>query len=563
MAKGKQICGVIFSWAVVAFGQPHYSVLLSLVVAGVGVAFFWSVLMQIKTKRLRFGLSLGWFTAVQLVQLSWLASPKYQGLYIILVYLALALWLGVQFGGLSLLLPAQAPISWLRMLLIASAWTLCEWSRLFVFCGFVWNPLGLTLSAHPLPAQLASLWGVFGLSFWVVLVNLIALNVFFAPKRRIVTAWLGCFLFPYIWGVLQIGYHSWRQHLVDRKKLTVALVQPALFPDQKQLWPGSIDRFVPPFDQWQGILSALETKRNQGKAFDLIVLPEAAVQFDAYACVYPYYDVVRHLGNVWQETQLDLKELLRAPLAKKSEGKWFVSNAFWVQSLANYYQSEVVVGLGDCDLETGDCYNAAFHFVPKQKTIRRYEKQILLPLAEYLPLSFLQPLVARYGIHSSFVPGKEAKVFSDRFPMSISVCYEECFGDRMRAGRQKGAELFVNVTNDGWYPFSQLPKQHFAHSYLRTLENGVPLVRACNTGVTVAVDSLGQVIEQLEGESGDVETVSGVLVSSVNLYSYKTLYTFWGDQFIVGISMVCLFIGLSKIFLRKICGNHRLLQGLR
>ena len=555
MLKGKQIFVIVFSWALVAFGQPHISVFLSLIVAGVGVAFFWSALIKVKTRKSRFGLSLGWFTAVQLIQLSWLASPKYQGLYIILVYLALALWLGVQFGLVSLLLPKQAPIAWRRILLIAGAWTLCEWSRLFVFCGFVWNPLGLTLSAHPLPAQLASLWGVFGLSFWVVLVNLVALNAFFLPGRRALTIWLGCFLVPYLWGGLQMGYHSWQQRFIEREKLNVALVQPALFPDQKNLWAGCLDRFVPPFEQWHGILEALETKRSQGEAFDLIVLPEAAVQFDAYTCVYPYCDVVMQLEDVWQRAWPDLEALLQSPLAKKSEGKWFVSNAFWAQSLANYYQSEVIIGLGDCDRETGNCYNAAFHFIPEEMTIRRYEKQVLLPLAEYLPLSFLRPLVARYGINSSFAPGKAAKVFSDRFPLSISVCYEECFGDRMRAGRQKGAKLFVNVTNDGWYPFSQLPKQHFAHSYLRTLENGIPLVRACNTGVTVAVDSLGRIIEKLEGESGEIETVSGALVSSVDLYTYKTLYTFWGDRLIVGIAVLCLFISLGQKVRKRLVRN--------
>ena len=113
----------------------------------------------------------------------------------------------------------------------------------------------------------------------------------------------------------------------------------------------------------------------------------------------------------------------------------------------------------------------------------------------------------------------------------------------MRENRLTGAELLVNVTNDGWFPHSRLPQQHSDHSRLRTVETGIPLVRACNTGVTAACDSLGQVLGALSEESGQ-----GTLLVDVPLYSYFTLYTVWGDLFIIAlaISLVGIYFCLAR-----------------
>ena len=194
----------------------------------------------------------------------------------------------------------------------------------------------------------------------------------------------------------------------------------------------------------------------------------------------------------------------------------------------------MVIGLDDSDEATGENYNAAFHLIPHKIAINRYEKRVLLPLAEYLPFSFLKPLVARYGITDFFTHGKESKVFEGRYPLNISICYEECFSHLIREGKLGGAKLFVNVTNDAWYPSSRLHLTHFAHGKLRAIENGVPLVRACDTGVTAAVDSLGRTVGQLGQEN--LELQRGALVVEVQLYTYSTLYTFLGDYLIVALS---------------------------
>ena len=246
--------------------------------------------------------------------------------------------------------------------------------------------------------------------------------------------------------------------------------------------------------------------------------------------------------TLWGE--VDFSSLLVEPFIEKRGGRTYVSNSFWAQAVSDHYGAEMVIGLDDFDGEHS--YNAAFHFVPRTLNITRYEKRVLLPLAEYLPFPFLKPLIARYGINSFFTHGKGAKVIEGRCPLSVSICYEECFSHLMREGRSKGAKLFVNVTNDAWYPFSRLPQQHFDHGRIRAIENGVPLVRACNTGVTAGVDSLGRTLGRFENSNGNFELERGALFLPIDLYAFSTLYTLWGDGFILVLSLVCLVFLIRK-----------------
>jgi len=524
----------VLSLLIVSLGQPQMSPILSLLASGGGFALFWISMRGVKK---RFLYSAFWFFLVQLVQLSWLASPTYQGIYILFVYVGLSLGLAIQFGVLALFIPKTSSFTFRRCLGIAGLWTLMEWSRLYFLSGFTWNPVGLAHSAYPVGMQMAAIWGVFGLSFWVMFVNLLAVKAFLERRKKALFAWGGFLILPYLFGIFHIQYHDGK-NTHDSDPFRVALVQTALLPDQKVYFHQSREQFVSPYRQWMNILLYLDQNRDQkgSKDLDLIVLPEAALPFGAYVPVYKYNEMKKIAESVWGE--VDLGALLVEPLIEKRGGEIYVSNAFWAQAIADHYGAELVIGLDDSDGDHN--YNAAFHFVPHKINVSRYEKRVLLPLAEYLPLSILKPLVARYGINNFFTPGKGAKVIEGKCPLTISICYEECFSHMMREGRTKGAKLFVNVTNDAWYPFSRLPQQHFDHGRLRAIENGVPLVRACNTGMTVGVDSLGRTIDRFGNANGNFELERGALFLQVDLYSFSTLYTVWGDAFILSLSLICL-----------------------
>lgn len=115
----------------------------------------------------------------------------------------------------------------------------------------------------------------------------------------------------------------------------------------------------------------------------------------------------------------------------------------------------------------------------------------------------------------------------------------------MRENKQLGAGLLVNLTSDAWYPNSYLPMQHFLLAKLRTVENGIPLVRATNVGVTGGIDSLGRVV----GTVGENSLQSEWLLDSIHLaiptYSYPTLYSHVGDGLTIGFSLLAILFALG------------------
>lgn len=551
LAKWQQWALLLVSFTSVAFGQPVWNEWLGLLAALGGFACFWRVLLAIPDAKERFFMAMGWYTAVQMVQLSWFLSHPY--LYIYGVFLFCAGLMGAQWGLLALWIKPQAFFYVPRLFALAGLWTLLEWSRLFILSGLPFNPVGLSLSGALYPLQLASLGGVYGLSFWVILTNLFLLRAWIQPKSK--TKWVMASLvalFPYTfgWGHLYLHQSSFDQY---SRSLSVVLVQSALPIEEKMVFQSAEEARQFVLNEWRHIFTTL--KKQVGQSIDLIALPEYLVPYGTYHHVFPVEDVKQLFQELFGEMDwafpsdkniyLDLFWIDQKP-------QWLVSNAYLAQTLANFFHAHVVIGLEDSayvDLNThqAESYSAAFHFIPGSHQLpSRYEKRILVPMGEYIPFEWCQNLAAQYGIKGSFTCGKTAKVFKGPVLFGTSICYEEIYGHLMRQNRQQGAELLVNLTNDGWYPHSRLPKQHFDHARLRTVENGIPLIRACNTGVTGAVDSLGRIIGLLGGHHMQVQEQADSIRLDIPLYHYFTLYTHAGDLSIISLACVCLIGGWIK-----------------
>jgi apolipoprotein N-acyltransferase len=117
----------------------------------------------------------------------------------------------------------------------------------------------------------------------------------------------------------------------------------------------------------------------------------------------------------------------------------------------------------------------------------------------------------------------------------------------MREGRKEGALFFVNLTNDVWFPRSLLPEQHFYHGSVRAAENGVPLIRSTNTGITGVIDPLGRPLKKLE-----LKDQAGCLLIDIPLVCYPTIYTRLGDAFILSFSALVVFVFFLSNFASKI-----------
>jgi apolipoprotein N-acyltransferase len=551
----QQIVLFIFSLILVAFGQPAWAWWSGLLAAGVGFALFWRLLLAVPETQKRFWMSAGWYAGVQVIQLSWMVSHPYLYAYGLLFFCAWAL--GLQFGIIGLFIRPLLFQNLIWLTGLAALWTLLEWSRLFFLSGFSWNPVGLSLTGALYPLQMATLGGVYLLSFWVMWVNLLALRTWIVGlnlKRAFL--WGIAALFPYLFGFFHFQAHE-REMAKSKDTVSVLLIQPA-FPIEETMHFVSAEEarnFV--INEWRQIWSLAKKALNQ--KVDLVAMPEYVVPYGTYYAVFPFEQVKKVFEDIFGLEYFKALPPLEEPYASyilTDKGlRWLVSNAFFVQTLANLFQADVVAGLEDVeqvDVHKSESYSAAFHFPPNNGQAFRYEKRVLVPMGEYLPFEFCRTIAAQYGIHGSFTPGKEAKVFKGCVPFGISICYEETYGHLIRENRLQGAQLLVNITNDGWYPNSYLPQQHFDHGRLRAIENGVPVVRSCNTGITGAIDSLGRVHTTLGKNLIELQNTADALLVEVPAYHYQTVYAKFGDRLIIGFCMIALFMsGFHWILTRQ------------
>ncbi len=229
------------------------------------------------------------------------------------------------------------------------------------------------------------------------------------------------------------------------------------------------------------------------------------------------------------------------------QGTLMVSSASIAQVIASAFGCPILIGLEGLDLydQKHSYYNSAYFFFPHDplcQTSLRYDKQVLFPMAEYIPANWVKPLAARYGLFDSFSHGTRpiiAVIHNQK--VAASICYEDTFANLMQKNRQAGATLLANLSNDGWYPNSALAIQHLEHARLRAVENGVPLLRSCNYGISCAIDSLGRSAHLIS----DTAEVSAIPVS-VSTYTYPTLYSRFGNAAIVLISVLLLAFGILK-----------------
>ena len=530
----KSFCFFILSFLIVAFSQPAWSSFLGVFASFLGYGLFWFSIYQIENNKLKFLLSFVWFFCIQSIWLSWMTSTTYQGKLIFIVYFFILILFALQFGIISYVALKNKKITFFKIFLVSAIWCVFEYLRLFIMCGFPFNQVGLALTSNHLSLQLASIFGIFGLSFYVIFVNLTGFKAFLEKSLRLSILWIILAVFPYFYGFFHEKIYEKKFSM--SKKVNVCLVQTAILPEEKVLTKNHFDKFISPIQQWQRIITFIN--KNYVDKIDLIVLPEAALPFGINEHFYPLTKVKKVFIDNFGKDVLQKLPDINDPFVKNYEGIYFVSNGFFAKALSNIYSAKLAIGLDDFDEKLNQSYNSAFFFEPNTDLYQRYEKQVLVPMGEYIPFSPLANIaLKKYGIASSFTPGKDAKIFAKDEKISLSICYEEIYPNIMRKARLKGAKFFVNLTNNAYFFNSKLFRQHFDHAKIRTVENGIPLIRACNTGVTAAIDSFGRVIDAIYEEDA-----AKAMIVKVPLFSYNTIYAVFGDYLILGVCCVIFFI---------------------
>ena len=155
-----------------------------------------------------------------------------------------------------------------------------------------------------------------------------------------------------------------------------------------------------------------------------------------------------------------------------------------------------------------------------------YDKFHLVPFGEYLPFQDWLPFLPVAALRTGFSPGPGPQTLTAPGlpPFSPLICYEIIFPGAVRATDGPAARLLINLTNDAWYGVSSGPFQHFATTRVRAVEEGLPVIRAANTGISALIDPLGRVTARLAlNQTGHFDRPVPAALSA------PTPYRRWGD----------------------------------
>jgi apolipoprotein N-acyltransferase len=428
--------------------------------------------------------------------LGWLALAAYLALYpATWVWLCWKIYPAKYEGPFSLKSWAvhYLSVSWSPRLMWAlngaALWVALEMIVGRLLGGFPWNLLGNSQYKILPLIQIASVTGVYGLSFlavWFSMSLMSALVLLTRPGTarsmlfaEIVVPMLVVAI------VFAVGYEkvlrpTVQQGVRETRMLSVALIQPSI--PQSVIWDETESN-----ERFQQVLKlSAEALTNKP---DILIWPESAVP-----------KMVR-----WdKETSDAICGLAR------SNNVWMIIGS-----------DDFVPGPGAKSFRDGDYFNSSFLVSPRGELVATYKKRKLVifgeyvPLVKYLPfLKYLTPIG-----ESGFSAGGRAEFFNMpdlKAKASILICFEDVFPQLLRKDAWEDPDFLVNLTNDGWFGEGAEQWQHAAAGVFRAVENGVPLVRCCNNGLTCCIDAEGRMRRFFASDSHGIYG-PGYLIATVPL----------------------------------------------
>jgi apolipoprotein N-acyltransferase len=396
--------------------------------------------------------------------------------------------------------------SWTRRTLWAiygaALWVALEMLVVRLFTGFPWNLLGASQYRMVPLIQIASVTGIYGVSFLVVWVSLSLLSaglmVVLRPTTR--SAWVGEIILPVLVIALlfNFGFRQLARDSAPDRTLNVTLIQPSI--PQTLIWDSSRDR-----ERFRDLIRLSEQALTNRT--DLLVWPEAAVP--SYARwdtnIYPAITNLVRQHRVWLILGSDDIGRPAPPAAPD-----------------NY-----------------EFYNASFLVNPDGQFVARYRKRNLVVFGEYIPLVRWLPFVKWFTpIEGGFTPGDRPVPFVLTQPdvkTSPLICFEDIFPHLAREAADDDTDFLVNLTNNGWFGEGSAQWQHAAAALFRAVENALPLIRCSNNGLTGWVDAQGRLRQVFRDDHGAIYG-PGFLTAQIPLLApgQKRLPTFYhqhGDWF--------------------------------
>jgi len=381
-----------------------------------------------------------------------------------LAALGLPAMMAAYYGLATLIQALLAGHFYTRILALAFGFGLAEWLRGVLFTGFPWNAIGYSLMPHPLLMQMATVVGLYGVNALAVLIYATPL-LLVERQVRVSERLLGLGIMIGLVG-LMIGFGFWRlsglpaiEEIRQAEGARVRLIQPSI-PQSEKIDDDNR------FENFNAHLLLTKAPPPPGHlAPDFIIWPETSLPY-----ILAYVpEAGKALAKALQPHQLALIGTVRA-----ERGEDLLKPAY-------YNSLEVINAQGEI--------------------VGHADKTHLVPFGEYLPWPHLFKWL---GLHAAaeMTGGYESAPHHISLPLNKDItilpliCYEVIFPTEMQyQGRQ--ANVLVNISNDAWYGTTPGPAQHFHQARLRAVEQGMPLVRGANNGISAVIDPYGRIIAQL------------------------------------------------------------------
>ena len=417
-------------------------------------------------------------------------------------------------AGLALfyaLAAAIAVLLWrpgtVRIFIFATACFGIEWLRGHILTGFPWNLWGYALAGNDALAQTASIFGIYGLTLLTLLIAASPAALAGRARRDGARNWvlpaicLMLLAVGWLWGEVRLSGTPSPPH----SGVTLRIVQ-ANIPQA--------DKWKPENRQW--IFERLLTLSANG--------PQGA----------PAAPGVTHL--IWPETSVPFLFMLNGEIALPEARKAFADLVG--DGTTFIVGAERIDGTKRADgkYTVDRVYNSLFVLDSEARLLGTYDKLHLVPFGEYVPF---EKTMAALGItqlthmNSGFATGTRRNLMTapGAPPYAPLICYEAIFPERV-AGDEGRPGWLLNLTNDAWFGTSTGPYQHLHQTRLRAIEQGLPLVRAANTGISAIIDSYGRVLASLP--LNEMGTIDNPLPAALPL----TLYALWGESWLIVVAFL-------------------------
>jgi apolipoprotein N-acyltransferase len=373
-----------------------------------------------------------------------------------------------------------------RIVGFAVLWVLLEWARGTILTGFPWNLAGYTwISVLPV-AQAAALVGIYGLTF-LTLIFACAPAAFAKRSQGAFVGdpqgWrycgfaFGCFIVLGLWGAARLA----SANDASVEGMYLRLVQPSISQKEKWLPENRQDIFAQylQYTEQGSPDEQSEQSEQEGAAVTHVIWPESALPF-----------------------LID-----RQPRALEAIGRALGPSRVLLAGAARMTQSASSQGPG----AARQFFNSVHVIDGSGQILATYDKYHLVPFGEYVPLPRLAGWIGLRQLAQSqggFVsgPGPRTLEVPGAGRVMPLVCYEAIFPGRISQVVEQRPDWLLNVTNDAWFGTTTGPQQHFTQSRFRAIEEGLPLVRAANSGISGIIDGYGRTRGTLGlGEAGVLE----------------------------------------------------------